>query len=88
MSSVSTWQPGEPLHQHPWYRPEGDTQTVRHMIDVHDDAAHTWDWFQRSMAHCERCQVAWRMERPNHTPAPPLTCWMCGGKGQPPREPF
>lgn len=83
MTEALTWQPGDPLHTHPWYRPES-TQTVRALFDVHDDAGHVWEWFQRGMAHCDRCEVAWRAWSPGAEVA--LTCWMCGGEGQPPTE--
>jgi hypothetical protein len=83
MTSASTWEPGDPLHFHPWFGGDSNAQCVRHIIDLHDDAEHVWEWLRRGHAHCGRCQVAWRAYSPAGAV---LTCWMCGGEGQPPED--
>ncbi|MDN4173938.1 hypothetical protein QWY28_13335 [Nocardioides sp. SOB77] len=71
-ASPHSWVPGDPLHQHPYQRGQGEGNCVRPMIQIIDENP----WYR---VRCEPCQVSW---------AGPGPCWVCGTDRPVPERPI
>lgn len=71
---VAAWQPGEPLYQHPHYRPSGDGNYVRELFGlIYDEQTAVRVFLNNGPAwqvRCLHCLVGWG---PEEGPR----CWVC-----------
>lgn len=74
----STWEPGDPLYEHPNHVFGPDTQYVRFLYDLLDDdgaAARNFTNYERRLwnrAACDHCLVSWHPRHGGNR------CWSCG----------